>query len=501
MSARREPVAPPIPWEMLRDAYALHFGSLIDVHEEREDGSEQPPVADDDEDLIPDVETMALDCEAYMAADVSHYVLRFDARTGEAWRVTFATFGAADLLGGFEVFLESAVPFSRFELLVEMVCEHGPLSPGMVVPMEIWGTPFRAMLVAPPGAGSISVGEENGAERFALRLVPLTSAEQKLAADSVDRLVASLRAAGALGPCDPFRSCALLPHSTERFWAILRPSFLAERERSRERMQEHLEKMVALQAPESFIERARRSLLEGKALERHLDSRPPDPSTPAERDAARYHSSLEVQKEIYRPVMELFDRGAVPGAIRALSAAVVAVTLETHPIARRLSDLAQGRQTAFKFNPDELMARVVSMLRELVPDSDPARLLHAGRHGLAAAVDGAAAADGFVAPHLVWWFVVGAMFVALEDRSTEESTAAAVAAQAGLETANLALVREDDRGPLELLQAAGQTIVLRMVKTWFEVLGIDVGAPSPEKASAKQGASRRKTERKPRNYH
>ncbi len=497
------PDPPYIPWETLRDLYLSRFGPLISVEPEIDFGKWEgidPSFDidgddDDDErseagedaagDLAPSPGNLAAARGSYEdfkeASDASvllHYELRFGHLTEDDPREVVASFGAAPS-AGHEVFLAVAVPFDAFRGVIgELTRKHAPLAPGMVVPMEIEDTAFSAVLLAPEGAGSIPLGQAGGAPRFALQVIPLTAAEAALGADSVDRLVAALRAAGALEVTDPLRDCVLDPDRTQAERALARAPLLDWMRRRLGSRQERYEHLVEMEAPESIIAGERYLVTSMKLQIRHIEAKPVDPSSPAEQRAATHRRHRETMDQILRGAGDLVRQGAVPAILQPLCAVVLLAALHTHPIGQRLVAEAQGDEEvrsdprAPRCDLEKLLPALVDLIREIAPDSDPAALLSAGRVGYSVAQETAAVADGFVAPHVAWEYVLTGMGLELiRDIPDAQRDSLAMALQAGLHLVNRAFVSENERPALERLEATSRMIVLGMLREWLAAEG------------------------------
>lgn len=521
------PSDPPyIPWETLRDLYLARFGPLISVEPEIDFGKWEgidPSFDEDDEDdgddddarpeagedaagdLMPSAEKLAAVLGSYEdfkeASDASvllHYELRFGHLTEDDPREVVASFGAAPR-AGHEVFLACAVPFDAFRGVIgELTRKHAPLAPGMVVPIDIEDTAFSAVLLAPVGAGSIPLGQAGGAPRFALQVIPLTAAEAELGADSVGRLVAALRAAGALEVTDPLRDCVLDPGRTQAEWALVRAPMLDWMRGRLTSRQERYERLVEMKAPESIIAGERYLVTSMRLQIRHIEAKPVDPSSPAEGRAAMYRRRRETLQGILRGAGELVRKGAVPVILQPLCGVVLLSALHTHPLSGRLLAEAEGDEEARRdprapqCDVEKLLPALVDLIRQLVPDSDPAALLSAGRVGHSVAQENAAVSDGFVAPHVAWEYVLTGMSLELiRDVPDAQRDSLAMALQAGLHLVNRAFLSDDDRPALERLEAMSRTVVLGMLREWLEAEGL-LAERQPEGAAA--GAEREETE-------
>lgn len=502
---RDAPEFPSVSWETLRDAYTARFGEPLRIEAEYDFG-EPPPEADDgdESELRPpdsgstpgsplDVDESELRARIEslpppprdddLDDKMLFWELTFASLTEADPRVVMASFGAAPRAGN-EVFLASAVPFGGFAGVIKaLIRDHAPLSPGMVIPMKIWSTPFQAVLLAPPGAGSIPLGRAGDVERFSLNVVPLTRAEMELAADSVDRLVAALRAAGALEATDPMRDCVLVPSATERYWAFVRPLLLEDTQDRLEQRSVRLGRLTGLGVPSFVLESDQRLVVQARLLLRHILSKKVDPGSPAERRAELFRRRTSSFEEISDHVSEVFQRGAVPAVLRLPCALIVAITTATHPVAQRLLLDVEGQPDRERFEVEELLPRLIRLIRESRPDADPAALLAGGRRGYALAQERAAVADGFVANHVAWEYVVAGMVTAMEDRATEEGAATVTAMRAGIDAANRVLLREGALPPMDRLKDASALIIVRIARTWCEALGLELPAPLTRRTS------------------
>lgn len=120
---------------------------------------------------------------------------------------TYATLGASEGPLKHELVLDALEPFAPYGDAVDTVARAAPaLGPGVVIPRAIPGTPFTALLCLPVGAGGSFALGKAAAPSHALRLAPLTAAEQALAERAPDRVLDVLRAAFALH-ADRYRAC------------------------------------------------------------------------------------------------------------------------------------------------------------------------------------------------------------------------------------------------------------------------------------------------------
>jgi hypothetical protein len=439
--------------EVLRSIYTARFGPLLETGIEPGLGVAVPELGADDE------------------AAVLFRELTFASLTEADPRYVVASAGAMSR-AGHEVFLAAAAPFGGFAGVLEwLVRDHAPLLPGTVIPTKLWLCPFDAVLLAPSEAGSIPLGEVGGAPRLALNVVPLTPAETELAACSIDRLVAALRSAGALFVADPMRDCVLRPEETRRFWRLARPLLLddtLDRLAQRSKRLDESRGLRALEMSTFVLEIAERLVREAKLLVRHIEARRVE--LPARRRAAQFHARAAALAEIEGHVMELFERGLVPGALREKCLQLVSIVLASHPGVEQLLLEAQERSSRVSFDVEELLSRLVSLLREARPELPPEALLAAGRAGYARAEKKAATADGFIPRDAAWQYIVAGM---LTDRSTDEEKAAARAMVEGVGAFSAALRREPDRPPIERLEDALTVSLLRMAEAWCGQLGLE----------------------------
>jgi hypothetical protein len=372
------------------------------------------------------------------------------------------------------VFLAAAAPSPALgAVLGEGALTGVPLAPGSVVPLPIETTPFVAVLLAPLDAGSFVVERTQGQERCALRAIPLTHAEAKLASDSVDQLVRALRSTGALGFMDPQRDCALVPAATRRFWALQRP-WLEHRTRRRvEQAAEHRDEMVALGAPQCMIEDFERRLRVARAELRHIESKKVDPEAREERFAKAIFEHSERFERIWKEASKGLPLPPEREARRAM-AEIVGVALTTHPVAEQLVALLEGDK-APPFEVDFLVARVADWIRDFHPAADLGALLAAGRSGAAVAAATPATSDGGESPSDTWKTVVWSMYLKLFDpASLAEARMDPLIASVveGIGMAAAAFARTDSEPPESpegRLVAEARMILLKMLMTYHDI--------------------------------
>ncbi len=499
--ADRHDTSAPIPWEILRDAYAAAFGALVDVRTELDFGDFRCPPDERPSPFLPDgsFDESVLLADSYediVGAQPLYHELIFGDVTPADPRSTMATFGAAPFTGGHEVFLTSSLPFPYFDRIAgELVERHCPLAPGRIVPIEIHWTPFKAVLLAPPAAGSIALGEVLGAPRYALRLVPLTPMEVELAARSLDDLLARLGAAGALTAVDPMRDCVVFPQGTQRFWKKLAPPFLRETARRQRWRRGQIDELLSLDAQESLLDREWLLLEHGELLLARIRAHQAKRwarHKQVNRAGRRLRASLD---DALAATAKLLDEGVVPRAIADPCAEVVAATVAAHPIVERLLWHEVGVGDLHRFEPATLPARLVKLVQLVRPDADGDLLRAAGEAGLRAAREMGTGADGFLPPHAIWAFVVKSMcLTACESvRQGDRRLAFAVAIEAGVDMANELFNRDDDRPVMERLDAGCRAIVLAMAKGWLSLRANDDAAPPAPPPP--------RPRRKPRTYH
>lgn len=499
--AARHDTTTAIPWEILRDAYAASFGELVDVRTELDFGDWRTPPEDRPSPFLPDgsLDEALLLSDTYediVAAQALYNELFFGDATPEDSRSTLATFGAAPFTGGHEVFLTSSLPFLYFDGIPgELVEHHGPLAPGKIVPMDIQWTPFKAVLLAHVGAGSIALGDVDGAPRYALRIVPLTPMELALSARSLDALVARLRAAGALDVADPMRDCVVFPQGTKRFWKKLAPPFLRETARRQKWRRGQIEELLALDAQASLLDRERILLEHGELLLARIRAHQAKRAArhkQVNRAGRRLRGFLD---DALAATSKLLDEGAIPRVIAEPCAEIVAATVAAHPIVERLLWHEVGVGDLHLFEPSNLPERLVNLVRRVRPDADADLLRSAGEAGLVAARETGTGADGFLPPHATWAFVVKSMcLTACESvRAGDRRVALAVAIEAGVDMANELFNSDDARPLMERLDAGCRAIVLAMAQRWLALRGSDEAAPST--------SSPPRQRRKPRTYH
>ena len=95
---RNAPLVPPVPWEILRDAYAPRFGPLRTVNIEYDMGDPPPPCDPDEEWTAADLPPLGMppplaDCD-YLDPEVLYFHLTFGSPAEADPRVVLATFGA-----------------------------------------------------------------------------------------------------------------------------------------------------------------------------------------------------------------------------------------------------------------------------------------------------------------------------------------------------------------------------------------------------------------------
>lgn len=407
--------------------------------------------------------------------------LTFGPMSEEDPRVVKASFGAARH-ASHEVFLVSAAPFHGFAgLLKKVVLASGTLVPGAVIPLAIDETMFEAVLLAPPGAGSISLAERGYPDRFALRVIPLTAAEAALGERSLDELLAALRAAGALDVTDPLRDCVVAPLTTRRFWAAARHRLLDYVQWKLELRSARLARMIAAKVHELIILNDVRLVKEVRLLLQHIESRPVDPDSPEEQAVALWLSWSAPLQPVAAELQRLADAGAIPDLIRRLWWEIVCITMATHPVARRLLPVAPGQPQLARLDAGEMLDLMVKLFRVGHPNVDPATLLAAGRQSLETARENGAADGGIAAPEVAWRLALTALCLALEDRSTKTGAALGLARRAGVHVADRSLLREDVLTPSERLREVTMTMVLRMTKVLLDELGYEVPSRGPAK--------------------
>ena len=120
----------------------------------------------------------------------------------------YATLGASNGPLQHELVIVTIEHFAPYDAALVAIARAAPaLAPGVVLSHAIPDTPFTALLCLPLAdiEGSFALGPA-GAPPFALRLAPLTAAEQALAERDVGRVVDLLRSAYAY-TADRYRPC------------------------------------------------------------------------------------------------------------------------------------------------------------------------------------------------------------------------------------------------------------------------------------------------------
>ena len=407
-----------IPWEMLRDAYLERLGPLFEV-DERYDFEDQSPPKDG-------LRNVVLKGFEPLAACETVYLILDLAAFEESSCTVHATFGAATRTGGHEVFLAAAAPWDELRgLLHEKALTGVRLSPGMVIDVPAHGTPFVALLLAPLNAGSVALACPGGAEHCLLRAIPLTQAEARLARTSLDRLVESLRQAGALDTVDLHRDCVVHPEHTRRFWAERWPARVKDERRRVKRFTKNRDELIRLNAPGSFVEIASRSLLRVQVRLRHLESRRREMTARRRRFLAQVKKHRELLLRINEKGLTGLPIPPEDDWRRALDETLGAV-LFSHPVAQRhiallggLTDFSTADYCATE--PRFLIKWLLWWMSQHRKKLDRQRLTMLGEAAAAAAQEDYMTDDGMVPPHEVWTTVVCAMyFELLRAPGTEE---------------------------------------------------------------------------------
>lgn len=392
---------PHIPWEFLRDVYLARFGPLF--------------VAEPEHRFEDDVE---YEYEGEIAHgsgftdEVSHYTLTFGAPdTGP--RVVFATLGAAQHTGGHELFVECALPYTGLaRLLVDERLTAASLAPGKVIPAEIEGTPFEAVLLAPPSAGSLPFSCPDGATRFALRAIPLTGPEQKLARRSLPRLLDALERAGATGPVDLFRDCVVAPDKTRRHWAAHRASLVEELCFQMALRLRHYRHIAAHRGSSAHLANAGRHLVLAHTALRAV--------SPAELPAAlgveRVTERIARHEKVLERVHEQADAriwALLDGEWREALLETTGLVLLTHPVAQRLLVEAGAISGELHLDTERMIAEVAEWMGRFHPRADIEEITDAGRIAAARAGQTRLLDDGQVSPPEAWKHICFAMAHAL----------------------------------------------------------------------------------------
>lgn len=198
-------------------------------------------------------------------------------------RVVYASLGASRSTAGYDVIFTAAVPFEQFKDAVDELAEStSPLAPFLVVPHEIQGTFYTALLLVPAAEGEQVLGRMDGPLVDVLLALPITEAEQRLAADDPRQVLGRLRAAEALRAV-PFRECLVAPAVTQAFRFQLEQELLSATGRRFQTSLDRLDRLEELGAPEEIVGRERRLVAGRRALLHYLDSG--DGAPPPEHDA------------------------------------------------------------------------------------------------------------------------------------------------------------------------------------------------------------------------
>lgn len=503
-----KPVDPPIVWEPFRAVYTAHFGELSDVKKEVSFDAaapyhyEAPPPGRTRAAFSQDDAGAA---KKRRAKAKPYYRMTFGTLSSISSCTTIATFRAAELTGGYEVFLTIAGPFvSAFsELIHDLVAHHAPLAPGLLVKMPAREVPYSAVLLAPLSAGSFSLGSVKGVDRLALRVIPLTPFEEAYAADSQSRLIEALRAAGALDAVDPIRACMIEPKRLERFWIDNLWRFTTRAEQSLERHQERYKRMVELNAPDVILVNEAELVRTYRLLMDYFASKRPDPSSPSGRYAATMEAGTEILKEAAQGALDVVQRRELhPSLIPPLSEAMEIVAA-THPVVGELVSMALGEAvapSARRVNPDELIAVLVKLFQKYREDVDVPALIAAGREGAANVKPEIPTADGSVTPNDMWVAIVNSMYDRLERQRPNRPLGRAEAIESSIGCADLALTDPDDRPPRTRLRSMFKEMAESMQMAWFTCQvfhgGPDIGGPKAAKKpkdKAKRGGKGKKS--------
>jgi len=462
---------PSIPWEALRDVYLTQLGPLLRITNRYDFEDYDPPDDTDDPAALIPIPYSELGNAEIVCFHVALGAPETDPRT------VYATFAAGPRTGGHEVFLVSAMPFPPFEMLIHDKALTGvALSPGVVIPLpedtfylEAF-TPFTAVLLAPVAAGSIAFPLPNGEERCALRAIPLTEPERLLAASSLPELLHALRRVGALESVNPLRECAIKPEGTWRFWTKARPEM-------EERLNEMLldaaqrrEKLVSLGAPDEDLEDADLSNTQDQAAKRYVDGTPRAPASREEADAERLRRHNELLADVFTEAWRGLPMPAEPSRRLAIGQ-VVAITLQTHPVATRLVALAGGVGTLDPFEPDKVARRAARCIHRMHPEADLEALVEAALTGANVGVK-QVTADGAVAPSNTWRAILYAICLRLYDPPSLEDARHDPETRAVLEGVSLSAVlfqRHDDAPPKERLAAGARQIALHMLAVFLDM--------------------------------
>jgi hypothetical protein len=309
-----------IDWQAVRDAYVHRFGSI-------------PPV----DHLTPDRLEWGWGSENPTAPRraAGFWMLTFFTPEAPAAPVTYASFGAVCGGAGAEVFLTAVAPYSGFDSAVLELASALPpdVAPLAVVHHPVRLTSFDAMLVLPEEDGSFVLGEEAGQARRALRLVPITPAERRLAGTDPQRLLTLLRAQGAL-VADPLRACVIAPQADGARRANV-TTLLDQHRRATSACAERVQRLLQLGAPEQIVENDARLLEEREALLAHLEARVPaalaGSGAPGLTDEALEEGLAQLYTETVATSVAPYG-GLVPPPVAALFVDLLLLLLATHPL-------------------------------------------------------------------------------------------------------------------------------------------------------------------------
>lgn len=363
-----------IDWQAVRDEYVRRFGSIPHLEE-----------------VTPDrLEASSRDPEV-PPRSVGFWLLTFFRAEAPAAPVTYASFGAMCGGAGSEIFLTAVAPSVGFHFVVQDLACSMPRDPAplTVVHHAVRLTSFDAMLVVPEEDGSFAIGAVDGRVRHALRLVPITPAERRLAASDPQRLLTLLRAQGAL-VADPLRACVVAPEADGARRANV-ARLLEEQQRTTTQCAGRHRRLLELGAPEEIVENEVRLLQQKQAMLAHLEARVPAVLAAAGGPRLSADALEERLGDLYGQILEVTIgpyRGLVPEPVGKAFAELILLLLATHPLVHAIAyEAAAGAgQREATSDPDGLLTV------EIFTESAAARLSKSVAPALARAIERSAEA-------------------------------------------------------------------------------------------------------------
>jgi hypothetical protein len=385
--------------------------------------------------------------------------------------VVYASLGGR----GHEITLVSPVPFPELAELVGKVAHAASAAPLGVIAYRIERTPFDGLLFLPPEDGTFVLGHVDGVPRYALRAVPITPAERRLAADSPGKVLALLRKAGAL-EADLLRDCVVEPKRTRRFWAHNKPAlFMAERRRMN-LVIERMQRLRELNAPHEFFVMEDRLLAKRRAVLAYLQASPADRGSPEHRIADQLIKEVTTCAKIIERVTGAYGSLLPPRVLRATMEMLLLV-LTTHPEAVRLMAFVEGTGLSGKpWSADAALVFCADMIVRSHRRLKPEKLVARGRTALEGAARSFEPDRGVPFDSFAWAQMLRAMLAAAAPpsggtRGAAEDTVAWMedeAIRSAFRDCPEALMRlevdaDASRSPRERLHAIGEDLGSRVL--------------------------------------